>query len=249
MTTNDDNLPGDDGNQGKTATRLRGRRYRVVAAGVAGLAVLGGGAYLIADNAGRHEQASTTSLAPPATASASADSVATADSVGAAEPSPSSSAVRKPPSSPAPTAAAGTEATTKTAAEQVAEARKAAAKAGYPVQRGFTAAPDAPKGPVKVTNTGSLRTGGTMRVVTAKHDLSGQRELLWAADKGEPVGNAQCTQKFHFSNKRKAAVRPTMLLCWRTSKQKSVITVAITVEGKPSSKASVAEIDKQWARL
>ena len=102
---------------------------------------------------------------------------------------------------------------------------------------------------MEVTNEGSLKEGGTLRVITAQHDLTGQRELLWAADDGKPVGSAHCTQNFHFSNDGKAKVRPTMLLCWRTSAGKSVVTVAVVRTGRPSTAASVGVIDRRWAEM
>jgi hypothetical protein len=134
-----------------------------------------------------------------------------------------------------------------TTAERIAAARAAAAKDGFPIQRPLAAAQS---GPVTVTNSGSLmRDGATLRIITAKYDLTGQRELAWAADGGEPVGNAHCTQNFHFSNNGTARERPTMLLCWLTSAGKSVVTVAVTKQGRPSTAASVATIDQQWAKL
>jgi hypothetical protein len=88
-----------------------------------------------------------------------------------------------------------------------------------------------------------------MRIMTAKGDLSGQREMLWAADGGKPVGDARCTQKFHFSANGEAAVRPTMLLCWRTSAARSVVVLSIAKQGRPSQAASVAMIGRQWDSL
>ncbi|WP_328460488.1 hypothetical protein OHA21_29950 [Actinoplanes sp. NBC_00393] len=102
---------------------------------------------------------------------------------------------------------------------------------------------------MSVTNTGTLRDGETLRVVSAKYDLTGQREMLWAADKGHKVGDASCTQRFRFSNDTKPTERPSMLLCWRTSEAKSVVTVAVTKEGRPSEEKTVAALQKEWMKL
>jgi hypothetical protein len=102
-----------------------------------------------------------------------------------------------------------------------------------------------------VTNVGSLEVdGATMRVVSAQYDLTGQRELAWAADNGVGVGPyVRCTQNFRFSSDGPVQERPTMLLCWRTSEGKSVIAFAQTRQGRPSRAASVAAIGLQWAKL
>ena len=230
---------------GSTAHRRNRRRQQAIA-GVAGLAVLGAGAYLVTaqvvDNT-RTETKDAAALAPaplephPPSASESAS----------AEPSESASASASPsavtPAPPAPSK-------TLTAEQRVAKARAAASKAGYPVKRGLVPTAKVAAGPVSVRNTGSLQQGGTMRIVSAPYDLTGTRELLWAADEGNPAGDdVRCTQNFKLSNDTAARVRPTMLLCWRTSAGKSVVTVAVARNGKPASAASVAVIDREWAKI
>ena len=230
---------------GSTAHRRNRRRQQAIA-GVAGLAVLGAGAYLVTaqvvDNT-RTETKDAAALAPaplephPPSASESAS----------AEPSESASASASPsavtPAPPAPSK-------TLTAEQRVAKARAAASKAGYPVKRGLVPTAKVAAGPVSVRNTGSLQQGGTMRIVSAPYDLTGTRELLWAADEGNPAGDdVRCTQNFKLSNDTEARVRPSMLLCWRTSAGKSVVTVAVARKGKPASAASVAVIDREWAKI
>ncbi len=103
---------------------------------------------------------------------------------------------------------------------------------------------------VTVTSSGSMpKDHHTLRVVSARADLSGQRELAWVADAGQPVGDARCTQNFHIGPKATARVRPTLLVCWRTSPDRSVYTVAVDVDHRPSAQASVAVIDDVWSRL
>jgi hypothetical protein len=103
--------------------------------------------------------------------------------------------------------------------------------------------------PVTVTNEGSLRAGGTLRVVSARYDLTGQRELAWAGDAGRPVGNVRCTRNVRFGDGARPAARNTVLLCWRTSATRSVVTVAVSRTGQPSAAESAAVIDQAWKRL
>jgi hypothetical protein len=101
-----------------------------------------------------------------------------------------------------------------------------------------------------VTTSGSLpKDHHTLKVVSALDDLSGQHELAWAADSGHPVGDARCTQNFRIGPSAAAKVRPTMLLCWRTSADRSVYTVAVDLDQRPSEKASVATINEVWSKL
>jgi hypothetical protein len=101
-----------------------------------------------------------------------------------------------------------------------------------------------------VKNSGSLpKDHHTLRVVSARGDLTGQRELSWAADSGHPVGNARCTQNFRIGADAAARERPTMLLCWRTSATKSVYTIAVDIDRRPSETASVVTINQTWSKL
>jgi len=103
---------------------------------------------------------------------------------------------------------------------------------------------------VTVRSSGSMpKDHHTLRVVSANSDLTGQRELAWVADKGQPVGDARCTQNFRIGPGAPARVRPTLLICWRTSAQRSVYTVAVDVDHRPSPKASVDELDRVWNEL
>jgi hypothetical protein len=203
--------------------------------------VLGAGTYA----ATAHRGDKNTEVARPSTpgVATSAAGTARADAV------PSSSGATGAAPAVSPVSVAPRTGQTRSVEQQIADARAAAAKGGNPVTRALTPAPGAVPGPVQVRNSGSYKTGGTLRVVTARHDLSGQRELLWAADRGQPVGDARCTQNFHFSNNGAPRVRPTMLMCWRVSAKKSVVIVAVKRGGHPSKDHSVAVLDREWARL
>jgi hypothetical protein len=103
---------------------------------------------------------------------------------------------------------------------------------------------------VTVSSSGSVAKDHRMiRVVSARTDLTGQRELAWAADQGHAVGSARCTQNFHFDPGSPAGERKTLLLCWRTSPTKSVYTLAVDVDRRPSEKASLTALQKAWNRL
>jgi len=103
---------------------------------------------------------------------------------------------------------------------------------------------------IRVTNSGSIKDDRhTLRVISAYGDLTGKRELAWAADAGHPVGTARCTQNFKFNPGTRVGRRSTMLLCWRTSPTKSVATVAVDLKRRPSEAESVATIDKVWRQM
>jgi hypothetical protein len=233
----------EDGSYDPDAAR-RSRRRKQAVVGAAGLAaLLGGGAFLVAETRDAATVARDTAAPAPVATPATSPSSPAATPSRQASTKPRRPTAERQDTSPSP-------AKSKSAAERVAEARAAAAKNGIRVERPLKphGLPGA-TGPVTETNTGSLAAGGTMRVISAGYDLTGQRELLWAADGGTPVGEARCTQNFHFTNAKKARIRPTMLMCWRTSAAKSVITIAVVKQGRPSAATSVEALDAEWTRL
>jgi hypothetical protein len=252
MTSNDDDRPGDDGvyrsepNRRPTTRRLR------IAAGVTGLAaLLGGGAYLITDRiADRDDSAATQdvgALAPVAPAAPVQPSVVLSPSVATPSASPT-------PATPSPTPSAAPAASPKRSPdapavrEQIQAARDAAAKDGFPLQR-----PLPQKGKMVAESEVSTRTEqtseGTIRISTARADLSGQQDQLLAADNGTPVGHARCTDKVRFSAGAAPREVPSLLLCWRTSSKRSVVTLAVAKKGRPATTASAATIDREWSKL
>ncbi|MFI1994347.1 hypothetical protein [Actinoplanes sp. NPDC020271] len=91
---------------------------------------------------------------------------------------------------------------------------------------------------------------GTIRVSSARFDLSGQSDLRLAADAGYPVGDGvHCTSRVRFAADDPAAARDDLLLCWRTSDDRSVVTMAIATQGSPDPRDSVAVIEQEWATL
>jgi hypothetical protein len=152
-----------------------------------------------------------------------------------ATPAPSAT-----PNSPATSGSPGTSGSTKPSAPGASAAPR---RVPPPVYPNASVVPT-------VSESGSLpKDRRTLRVVSARGDLTGSKELLWVADGGHPVGNARCSQKFRFNAKSAVTEKPTLLICWRTSAIRSVYTVAVNLDGRPSEKASVATIDKVWAEL
>ena len=93
------------------------------------------------------------------------------------------------------------------------------------------------------------REGTAIRVVSARADLTARRRVLGAADSGEQAGAARCTRNFRLAGEPESRIRPGVLLCWRTSAAKSVVTVATNARGRPSAASSVAVIDREWTDL
>jgi hypothetical protein len=129
--------------------------------------------------------------------------------------------------------------------KEIRAARAKAAADGVPLRRPLE----------QKTSTGAIsqRTekiaDGTIRITTARHDLTGQGPLAIAADEGTKIGDARCTNKIRFSTGAPAQERPTLLLCWRTSAKRSVVTMIATPGGKPAAATSVGVIDREWAKL
>jgi len=107
----------------------------------------------------------------------------------------------------------------------------------------------APSLDATVTTTGTVAVDHhTLRVVAARRDLTGQGELGWVADSGYPVGDARCSQTVRIGT-TPVRVRRTLLICWRTSAQRSVYTVAVDLDRPPSATDSVAALNRAWMSL
>ncbi|WP_199516756.1 hypothetical protein [Nucisporomicrobium flavum] len=224
----------------------RNRRRKQALAGVAGLAVLGAGAFAVTSQVTAETRSHDTAAEAPLPAATSSSSAADATS------GPASPAAAGPASPAAAGSAPAAAAKPKTTQEQIEAVKGTAAKnTAQRIRRPLAAAVDAVADEdLTVTTIGSLKDDkATIKVVSARLDLTGQRELGWVAGKGEKAGSASCTQKIRVSPDLPARLRPTLLLCWRTSASRSVYTVAVNLTGKPSVKASVAQIDKAWSAL
>jgi hypothetical protein len=246
---------GPDGMYAPAVARRSRRRKQAVAGAVGLIALLGAGAVAaqqMADDGDTMTATEVGAVATPAPAGASG-SVSAAPSSGTLPGALSAgpSAAKASPAAAVTTATASPRPST--VKERVAAARTAAEKAGTTVRKplpntngGAVAAADE----VKVTETGTLKENrAIMRVVSARQDLTGQRELAWAADEGVQVGNARCTQNFRLSAGAPVSEKPTLLLCWRTSATKTVYTVAVKLDSRPSKQESVDIIERTWAKM
>jgi hypothetical protein len=212
-------------------TGLRRLASRKVAFGLGGLAFLGAGAVLAVSVADEHGRRGPTSTVGLPGAAVGADLVA----------------VPAAPATTAPVAATGpaTEPSLSTS-QRVANAK--AAKR-VPVLRPLPEKVEpVPRSEIHVRQITGQRTGRTLRIVSAKGDMTAQDELAWV-DGGHRAGPVTCTQDFRFSGDAPAQFRPTMLVCWRTSATKSVYTVMVDQRGKPSESASVAALSREWRTL
>ena len=235
-----------EGTERKQRRSLQRRKKALVA--VLGLAaVLGGGSYGVTTWLAARDSITTITdglgpMAPTARTSASA------------HPRPSATTGR-PKRTPAP----GPAPVTKSAARQryrpspaptstLTDDQIAAVQVGHLLERPYSAGSASPASAVTVTNQ-TAADGSLIRVVSARRDLTRQRETLWAADAGQSVGSARCTQNFKINGSRYAEVRPGMLLCWRTSAARSVVTVATVKVGRPSAASSIAVVDREWSRI
>ncbi|BCY13912.1 hypothetical protein [Actinoplanes sp. L3-i22] len=240
MTKHDDHLPGSEAPAAETATSRPKRRRARAIAGAAGLAaVLGSGAYLTTNRLMAPEAstgAGTVIAAAPATATSSA--AATPAESGTDRQVKSADDHEDEPKSPA---------------ERVAAARKAAAKDGVKITHPLPAQDDpariAAAGEAKEVTVGSAKQGATMRIVTAHGDLTGQHELAWVAGGVRKHGAVECSNKFKFYNEAEPKTRDNLLVCWRTSVKRSVITVDTKIGGRPAVARSLSVIDREWRKL
>lgn len=242
----------EDGYSRKTARRVRGGKKALVA--LAGMAAIGAGVlFLVTTAMPAKEQLAPEigAIAPARSASRTPSPQATHSSRPTGTRVPTSSTSKPVKSAVAPRRSPIPETSPSLSlAQRIAVARPAATGVAVPSampQYGVTAVP--PK-IFSVIDTGSMsRDGETMRLVSALGDLTGRRELSWVADAGTPVGDGLCSQTFHYSAPVEPGTNPSLLVCWRVSAQKSVISVAVSKSGTPSMQAGVAAIDHQWDRL
>ncbi|MEU4688360.1 hypothetical protein [Actinoplanes sp. NPDC023714] len=216
----------------------RNRRRKQAVVGITGAAaVLAGGGFLAlqlnsADQPSLPEPAALAPLTDSAPASPSVDAEPSVTRTSKKATKPADAIETSPAPSPSPSESA--EAQASAAAEGAAEGKVKAATA------------DA--GPV--TERTELLENGTIRIVSAPRDLTGEKDLQLAADRGKPAGQGvKCTTKVRVAAGVPESARPTLLLCWRTSEARSVVTMAVVPSGDPPTASSVEIIGKEWARL
>jgi len=228
---------GDDGIY--VSARQRRRRRRQIGTLVAIAAVLlGGGSYVGASwYLGRQPTATgLPPLAPPPVAPpVSATPFVAPQSAPAVPPLGTISAARRswlPSPVPSPTAPTDDE----LAATQVG--RLLQPRAGVVVADTATT--------VRNEITGG---GAQARIVSARYDLTSRWQSLGAADTGEPVGAARCTQNFRVDGAPLPQNRPGLLLCWRMSPLKSVVVIATEATGRPQATDVAALLSREWSGM
>jgi hypothetical protein len=217
--------------------RLSRRRLAV---GTAGLAVLlGTGAYLVTDRLVNETEQTTaqdmTVIAPAATAAP------TSSGMSPDAPIPEPSAAPTPQASGAPLS--------DETVTEILKARKKMEKEGVEVKRPLKKGGAAQAANVEATTEGSLSTGGIVRMVTAKEDLTGQRELAWVSGGITKYRDVPCSQTVRFSPDSPPEKKDNLLICWRTSAAKSVISIVVDPDGKPSRAKAVDALEKEWRSM
>lgn len=219
----------------------RSRRRKQTVVGAVGLAaVLGGGAFAVTEivTAGTDRVTSEPAAPPAAPATRPTAASAIPAPSGEVKPGRSAAAAKR---SPSPRPALTGQALIDSVRGSAAKARDKIKRAPAPQTANALAAG------VSETQTGSVAKDGRMiRVVSARQDLTGLRELALVADSGTEVGDAHCTQRFRLVAGGKVTEKPTLLICWRTSAAKSVYTIAVVAKGRPSASASVAALAARW---
>ncbi|MEV6343859.1 hypothetical protein [Actinoplanes sp. NPDC051851] len=97
-------------------------------------------------------------------------------------------------------------------------------------------------GPVyqRIVHSGST----TVRLSSARYDLTGHADMMLADDAGEDVGSGvTCTRRL-----RPGTGGPG-LLCWRTSANRSVVALATDPARDPDLTENIRVVVREWSRL
>jgi hypothetical protein len=97
------------------------------------------------------------------------------------------------------------------------------------------------------TMRNELTADGThLRIVSAHADLHEQWRQIGAADMGEVIGTARCTQNFKIDGVALPQNRPGLVMCWRLSPMKSVIVIATGTTARPTPATAEAAVAREW---
>ncbi len=219
-----------------TAQRRRDLRRRLAVAGVTGTFAVLAGAYFLTTRvtgAGQDTVPEPAALAPLTTAvTPSTDGTGQSPVPGEFRASRTTRPAQPAKRTPSPTPATLT---------------ALSAPVGGPPQASET--PGAVKHGV-VTRRVETVQNGTVRVSSARFDLTGENDLPLAADGGYAAGNdVRCTTRLRFGAGEPVAARAGLLLCWRVSDRRSVVTIAVAAHGMPDPRDSVDIIAREWAAL
>lgn len=88
----------------------------------------------------------------------------------------------------------------------------------------------------------------SIRLVAARTDLTGKLDLAWAADTGTLLGNVHCTNNLVLAEGTAPRERPTVMLCWRTSRSASAYSLIVDPTAtKPVAAADgAAAVEVAW---
>ncbi|BEL12327.1 hypothetical protein Q0Z83_105180 [Actinoplanes sichuanensis] len=132
--------------------------------------------------------------------------------------------------------------------KEIADTRASAAADGHPLTRPVEARPGAIQG--EIDDRVEQIENGTVRITTARFDLTGHPPALVAGDRGKAVGGGvRCTDTVRFAQGQPAIKRPTVLLCWRFSKTRSLVTMMATPKSEPTLSQSMEIFRREWKKL
>jgi hypothetical protein len=249
-----DSYPDDDGYSRKTARRIRGGKKALVA--LAGMAAMGAGVLFFVTEAMPAKEQLAPQIGAHASTRSKASTIPPVEAAGSRRPghatTPTASASTPVKSAVAPQRSPIPETSPSLSlAQRIAIAQPAATGVAVPSALPSQFAVSAvPPEVVSVIDIGSMkRDGATLRLVSALGDLTGRRELSWVADAGLSVGDGYCSQNFHYSAPVTPGLNPSLMICWRVTPVKSVISVAVSKTATPSAQAGITAIDRQWDRF
>ncbi|SDT79109.1 hypothetical protein [Actinoplanes derwentensis] len=86
---------------------------------------------------------------------------------------------------------------------------------------------------------------GTIRILSARRDLTSERQTLLSRDVGHAVGRGiRCTTEIRFGTGIPAG-DPGILVCWRTSASRSVITIGQNTD----TASSISVLSREWQAM
>lgn len=94
---------------------------------------------------------------------------------------------------------------------------------------------------------GDQTKGRSIRVVAARTDLTKKLDEAWAVDAGTQTDGVTCTQNVQLVPNGRAAVRPTVMLCWKNTPDLSVYTIIIDPKATQVDQGDgVASVNEIW---
>ena len=246
MAIDNDDQPGG----GVSPSRRLNLRRRIAVGVVGAVAALGVGAYAITSHVVGQDSTAIRDTEAPAPMVSAGPTLSSA-AVASGSPSvsaPGSLSVGASASSAAKPSKAVSRAPLGPAVQKQIDEARAAAKARRQVTKPLP--PPRKVVPDSAVSTRIMQTKASyLRITTARADLKNQKDQRMAADEGTKTGNVNCTQRFHFASNAKPRVIPNMMICWRVSASRSVVTLGVTYKGKPSMSTYADVIAREWAKL